>query len=148
LTPRTRSRVVLAGLVVALAACHKDSLPAAPSAFDQGISIYEDANYIGTSALIATDVTDLKDFNGPCRHESSSTDGNGIPNTTTFYDWNDCVSSIRVAAGWRAILFRDEDFSGQRLEVTANVPNLQLVTGSCDHDGLNDCITSIKLFGP
>jgi len=64
------------------------------------------------------------------------------------HDWNDCVSSIRIAPGWRAIVFRDDDFSGQRLEVTANVPNLQLVAGSCGHDGLNDCITSITLFAP
>lgn len=141
---RARARFVLAGLVSALAGCDKDSLPTAPSDLAQGISIYEDANYLGTSALITTDVKDLKDFDGPCEH--TDTDGMGV--STTYHDWNDCVSSIRIAAGWRAIVFRDDDFSGQRLEVMGDVPNLQLVAGSCNHDGLNDCITSIKLFAP
>jgi hypothetical protein len=141
---RARAHFVLAGLLSALAACDKESLPTAPSDLAQGLSIYEDANYLGTSALITTDVTDLKDFDGPCEH----TDTDSTGGSTTYHDWNDCVSSIRIAAGWRAIVFRDDDFSGQRLEVTGDVPNLQLVAGSCNHDGLNDCITSIKMFAP
>ena len=116
----------------------------APSGLEQGISIYEDANYLGTSALITTDIRDLKDFDGPCEH----TECDSMGGSTTYHDWNDCTSSIRVAPGWRAIVFRDDDFSGQQLEVTADAPNLLLVAGSCNHDGLNDCITSIKLFAP
>jgi hypothetical protein len=26
-----------------------------------------------------------------------------------------------------------------------DVPNLQLVSGTCSHDGLNDCISSIRV---
>ena len=83
---------------------------------------------------------DLKDFKGPCEHESSDADG-----TSTTFDWNDCVSSIRVAPGWRVQVYRDDDFRGQSLSTTADVPNLQLVAGTCDHDGLNDCITSVRV---
>jgi len=88
-------------------------------------------------------VRDLKDFKGPCEHESSA---NGT--STTTYDWNDCVSSFRVAPGWRVQVYRDDDFKGQSLSASQDVPNLQLVAGSCDHDGLNDCITSVRVFGP
>jgi hypothetical protein len=34
-----------------------------------------------------------------------------------------------VAPGWRAILFRDDDFDGDQLQVTADVPNLELAAG-------------------
>jgi len=122
-----------------LTACDERTLPPAPDNLDRGISIYADANYLGVSAQITSDIGDLKSFTGPCAHEIEY---------GAIQDWNDCVSSIHVAPGWRAIVFRDDDFSGQRLEVTADVPNLQLVPGSCNHDGLNDCITSIKVFAP
>jgi len=45
-------------------------------------------------------------------------------------------------------VYRDDDFKGQSLSASQDVPNLQLVAGSCDHDGLNDCITSVRVFGP
>ena len=45
------------------------------------------------------------------------------------YDWNDCVSSVRVAQGWRAVIYRDTDYDGQSVELTADAPNLQLVRG-------------------
>jgi hypothetical protein len=37
-------------------------------------------------------VTDLKDFRGPCLH---MIEGYG-DSESTFDDWNDCISSIRV----------------------------------------------------
>ena len=58
------------------------------------------------------------------------------------------MSSVKVAQGWRAVIYRDTDYRGQALEVTADAPNLQLVAGTCSHDGLNDCITSIKVIAP
>jgi hypothetical protein len=85
------------------------SLPSVPDDLDRGISIYEHANYLGGSAQITTDIGDLKSFTGACGHYGDY---------GATYDWNDCVSSIHVAPGWRAIVFRDDDFSGERLEVT------------------------------
>lgn len=117
-------------------------LPTAPSDVTSGVSIYEHANFLGASALITEDVRDLKNFHGPCKHQPDD------PEEDPFYDWNDCISSIRVASGWRAVIYRDDNFRGQSLEVNADVGNLQLVAGRCDHDGLNDCITSIRVREP
>lgn len=139
-------RVVrVASVTLLIAGCEGlPSLPTAPSELRRGVSIYEHANFLGESALIDTSQSDLKEFEGPCEHTESSSDGS----TDTTYDWNDCISSLRIAPGWRAVIYRDDDYDGQSFQVTGDVPNLQLVTGSCPHDGLNDCVTSIRLFAP
>ena len=130
---------------LAVAGCQK-SLPSAPSELVTGITIYEDANYRGRSALLTRDARDLEDFSGPCEHSELVSTANG--STTRYvYDWNDCISSIRVAPGWRAVVYRDDNFDGDSLVLTSDTPNLQLVPGRCDHDGMNDCITSIRV-GP
>lgn len=140
------ARVASLTLLLLIAGCGGGglpSLPTGPSDLMRGLSIYEHANYLGESALVDTSQSDLRDFNGPCEHTESD-DGY----TTTNYDWDDCISSLRIAPGWRAVIYRDNDYKGQSLQVTGDVPNLQLVTGSCPHDGLNDCVTSIRLFAP
>jgi hypothetical protein len=138
-----RRRGVLLLLVVLQAvACEQPTLPTAPSDLLAGLVIYEHANFLGRDAHITADISDLKEFDGPCKHESTS---GSPPTTTTSYDWNDCVSSARVAPGWVATLYRDDDFKGQSFEVTSDASNLQVVPGSCDHDGLNDCVTSIRI---
>lgn len=64
-------------------------------------------------------------------------------------DWNDCVSSVRVAPGWRATLYRDPNYHDAALEITADVPNLQLVREhDCSHGGLNDCVSSVRVRQP
>jgi hypothetical protein len=40
----------------------------------------------------------------------------------------------------------DDNFRGQSISASQDVPNLQLVAGTCDHDGLNDCITSVRVI--
>jgi hypothetical protein len=143
---RTRITVLLVVLVVSLlgvlAACKEKKLPGAPSDLTRGITIYEHANFTGASALLISDVRTLTDYKGPCQHNSYNP-GTGI--TVPTFDWNDCVSSVRIATGWRATVYRDEDFKGQSLEITGDVANLQLVPGPCDHDGFNDCITAIRV---
>ena len=112
------------------------TLPVAPSELTTGIVVYEHANYVGQSAHITTDIKDLRSINrGPCRTEESA-------------DWSDCISSVRVAPGVRATLYRDPNFRGESLEVSADTANLQLEKGSCSHGGLNDCVTSIQLGRP
>jgi len=139
-----RRRGIAIALLIGMAGCETLSLPTAPSDLISGVSIYEHANFLGDSALLTASSTDLSDFRGPCEH--SDTDANG---TTSFtYDWNDCVSSVRVAQGWWAVIYRDSNYRGQSREVTADLPNLQLAAGTCSHDGLNDCVTSIKVIAP
>ena len=145
MAPSDRGRQIVGlALFVGLAGCEMPSLPSAPSDLTSGVSIYEDANFLGDSALLTTSYTNLSEFKGPCEH--SDTDANGSVSYT--YDWNDCVSSLKVAPGWRAVIYRDTNYNGQSLELIADAPNLQLVAGSCSHDGLNDCVTSVKVLAP
>lgn len=140
----TVSRRACAALFVALLLGCKHGLPSAPSELTTGIVIYEHANYLGAAAHVTSDVEDLEKFSGPC--ERTSYDSNG--RSTTIREWNDCISSVRVAPGWRATLYEKDDFRGQSLEISSDVANFQLVKGSCDHGGLNDCISSIRLSRP
>jgi len=146
-TRAAKGRIPVTGAIVllalALAGCELRSLPTAPSELTSGLTIYLDANYLGESALVTHSLADLSDFKGPCMHSESS----GTTDTTTF-DWEDCVSAVRIAQGWRATLYRDRDFKGESVEVTGELPNLQLVAGGCNHDGMNDCVSSIKVVPP
>jgi peptidase inhibitor family I36 len=131
-------KIILALFIVVASACDK-SLPSAPSELTEGVVIYEDANYRGRSALVTHDIADLKDFHGPCLTSDPSPSG-GIGES----NWNDCISSVRVAPGWRATLFGDDGYRGSQLEVTADVPDLKLVPGRCA-SGMDDCVTSIRI---
>ena len=142
---RVRSDVKYGRLSLIVAALFlgcQNTLPLAPSELATGIVIYEHADYQGASAHITQDIKDLTDFKGPC--VVSESDASGA--TTTTHAWNDCISSVRVAPGWWARLYRDDDFDGDRIIVTADTPNLRLAEGRCDKGGFNDCTTSIRLF--
>lgn len=130
------------GLVLALAlaavayGCNPDELPMAPTSFNSGVILYEHANFLGNSAYLTADISDLKDFRGPCFEGDDASGRN----------WNDCVSSVRVAPGWRALLYRGSNYDDDALEITEDVPNLALVRGhDCSHGGMNDCVTSIRV---
>lgn len=93
----TKSRtpgIALLMLCVFCHACAATQLPTAPSELPTGIVVYEHANFQGASAHITSDISDLRNADGPCEHESS-----GEYSTTRIYNWNDCISSVRVAAG-------------------------------------------------
>ena len=130
-------------LVVAMSGCDGGlfTLPTAPSGLTSGITIYEHWNYQRVSAAVTSDIADLGFYEGPCQPDKND-------DLADYPLWDECISSIRVAPGWRAIIYSGKDFLGESLEITADVPNLQLVRGSCDHDALNDCITSIRLLAP
>ena len=143
---RLLSRVLhSASAVVLLLGC-TEKLPTAPSELAAGIAIYEHANYMGASAHVRDDIADMLDIGGGCRKETSSGFPAGI--VTYYYEWNDCISSVRVAPGWRATVYEHPDFKGEFLEISADVANLQLEKGTCSHGGLNDCISSIRLRRP
>jgi hypothetical protein len=132
----------VSGLVTAIAlaalanGCSPEELPMAPTALTAGIILYEHANFLGNSAHLTGELPDLRDFRGPCIHGDDA----------SSRDWNDCVSSVRVAPGWRATLYRDPHYDDDSLEITEDVANLQLVRGpQCAEGGFNDCISSVRV---
>jgi Peptidase inhibitor family I36 len=130
--------VLIAGLGAVLPACSDNKLPGAPTDLTEGVVIYRDANFLGASAHVTADIRNLHPVTGPCE----KSDGDDIVDT-----WDDCVSSIRVAPGWRATLYEDPDFKGWAADVgEENVNNYQLVRGPCSRDTFNDCASSIRVF--
>ena len=127
-------RRVLAVLVPLLAGCGYVPTPLGPTPPGEGIVIYLHADYTGPSQAINVDVKDLSTAEGPC---SSGGDGD-IPR------WRTCVSSVRVYAGWSATLYRDDDFEGRNVTLTADTPNLRTLPGPCD-GSFNDCVMSIRV---
>lgn len=128
--------LALSLMFVALCACGSD-LPTQPVvAFGEGVTLHPDSLFRGERVTLGGDVADLSKLRGPCGESEDA-------NPPSSYD--DCVSSIRIPDGWAAIVFRDRNFSGASSTFTADVPDLDLVTGPCN-PGLNDCISSIKVF--
>ena len=131
--------------VIVMAVClgcdELPTLPTEPSELVQGIVVYEHANFQGRSAHITRNMNDLGSWEGPCEHTSDS--GNG--GTDTYFDWDDCISSVRVAPGWEATLFRDEDYEDDSIVVTKDIADLKLAGHDCREGGLNDCVTSIQV---
>ena len=135
------SGMTLFGMCVLSIGCEAiPQLPTAPSELSTGIVVYEHANFRGASAHITTDMPDLRDFDGPCEHSSSDDYGPG-----EYYDWNDCISSVRVAPGWSATLYRAPDYRDDSITLTEDAPNLAMLAHDCPGDGLNDCVTSIRV---
>ncbi len=111
-------------------------LPTAPTELTEGIVIYQDAEYQGAAAHVDDDIANLEDYKGPCTREQQELD---------LDSWASCISSIRVAPGWRATIYDRANYRGQFLNVVADTPNLVLVNGDCRKGGLNDCIMSIRV---
>jgi len=138
----TRTGFGLACALLCVAAC-RDKLPSAPSELTMGVVVYEHANFLGSSAYITTDIPNLRDLRGPC--ETVDSDGQGFSSTTD--SWDDCVSSIKVAPGWRATLYEDRNYKGWAADIgEENVTNYQLVRGPCRNDTFNDCASSLRVF--
>ena len=135
---RSRASGLITAIVLAFLAhgCSPAELPMAPTALTAGVILYEHANFLGNSAHLTADIADLRDVRGPCiTGDDAST-----------RDWNDCVSSVRVAPGWRATLYRGSNYRDDLLEITEDVANLQLVREhDCNGGGLNDCVTSVRV---
>lgn len=128
-------RLVALLSIVGIAACQL-KLPAAPSELTEGVVIYQDADYLGASAHVTKDVSNLQDYAGPCQQDFED---------YSTKSWAFCISSIRVAPGWRATIYDRTNYRGQFLNVVEDTPNLVLVNGDCRKGGLNDCIVSIRV---
>ena len=105
-----------------------------PTPAGEGITIYLHADYAGPSQAVNHDVRDLEKVEGPC---SSRAEGEQPT-------WSDCMSSVRVEPGWSVTLYRDDDFKGRSVTLTADTPNLTMLPGPCD-GSFNDCVSSIRV---
>jgi len=132
-----RQRLVsasIAAVFVAAAAC--GSVPSlGPTPPGEGIVFYLHADFTGPSQALNVDVPNLGKVQGSC---SSGGEGE-MPH------WGDCISSVKVMPGWKAILYRDENYRGASVVVDADIPNLRDVRGPCDNDSFNDCVSSIRV---
>ena len=105
-----------------------------PTPVGEGITLYIHADFAGASQALNVDVGNLEEIEGPC------TEGEEGEEPT----WSDCVSSVRVVPGWRVTLYRDSDFRGQNITLTADTPNFRMLPGPCD-GSFNDCVSSIRV---
>jgi hypothetical protein len=117
-----------------LSACEKLAT-LGPTPPGDGITFYIHADFVGTSQAVNVDVRDLDKVEGPCPK------GGDDPAEPT---WGDCISSVRVNAGWATTLYRDRDFKGNSVRLTADAPNLRELPGPCD-GSFNDCVSSIRV---
>lgn len=129
-------------VLVLSSACDVKKLPTTPSDLVEGIVVYVDRDFRGTSALITQDIANLHDYQGPCASDGYSNPAQGV--TAPPPSWGDCISSVKVAAGWQATLYGDDHYKGTRLEITESIPDLRKVTGDCE-EGMNDCVSSIRV---
>lgn len=120
-------------IAIAIAAC--GSQPLGPTPVDQGIIVYVHSGFRGTSQQVGIDVPDLGKVEGPCQIDENGGGGS----------WNDCISSIRVLPGWHARIYGDKNFKGAVLDVTADVPDLEVIRGDCSGN-YNDCVSSIRVI--
>jgi hypothetical protein len=138
-----RQALAISALALLIACSGLEELPGAPSDLTTGIVIYQHADYLGVSAHLTQDIRHLRTVEGPCERPDYDD-----YSTTVVKLWDDCISSVRVSPGWRAVLYRDGDFDGDQLQLTEDTPNLTLSPGDCDKGGFNDCTTSIRIFRP
>ena len=140
LQARVCARIGVGVMQLLLCAC-RHPLPTAPSIETfEGIIVYEHIDFQGRSGAVTGDIDDLSDFKGPC------VESDGVGGTPGSQEtWNDCISSIRVAPGWGATLYRGKNYGDDSLEITADVPDLTMNLHDCPRHGLNDCVSSIRV---
>ena len=140
---RTRLLVIFIAAACLAFGCDKTLPPAGPldDLAPTGINIYEHADYSGVSGHLIADVSNLGSYSGGC-NEICTTDQNNYRSCTSY--WGDCISSIKVAPGWKATIYVKSGFGGDSEELTADVPNLGQIAGPCKGNW-NDCISSIRV---
>jgi hypothetical protein len=126
--------VALLVLPLLLGACSDPLETLGPTPAGEGATIYIHADFAGASQAVNHDVADLGKVEGPCTHGAE-----GEQPT-----WSDCLSSVRVERGWTVTLFRDKDFKGQSLALSADAANLRIMPGPCD-GSFNDCVSSLRV---
>ena len=118
----------------AISGCTEPLETLGPTPSGQGATIYIHADFTGVSQALNRDVADLGKVEGPCTHGAE-----GEKPT-----WSDCVSSVQVAPGWTVTLYRDREYKGNSVRLTADSPNLRELPGPCNGN-FNDCVSSMKV---
>jgi hypothetical protein len=121
-------------LVLLLASCG-DGPPTGPSGISEGIILYEHPNFSGAFKVLTNNVSDLDDLELGCTKSAGA--------FVTDINWDDCVSSIRVAPGWSVTVYEDPRYHGDSSTFTSDVADLDEVRGPCD-GSFDDCISSIR----
>jgi hypothetical protein len=125
------------GLAFLIAGCTEPLETLGPTPADEGITIYMHAGFAGPSQAVNHDVNDLAKVEGPC---TSRAEGESPT-------WGDCMSSLRVVSGWTVTLYRDREYKGSSVRLTADSSNLRELPGPCD-GSFNDCVSSIRVSRP
>ena len=129
---RGRAQLIVAvALAIGLSGCESPE-PLGPTPVDQGVIVYLNSGYRGVSQQVGADVDEIS---GRLKAPATRRREARAPGTI-------CISSIRVLPGWHARIYGDKNYRGAVLEVTADVPDLSRVHGSCS-DSYDDCISSI-----
>jgi hypothetical protein len=129
------TRPFLAALLALTISCSSEPLEIlGPTPADEGVTFYLHAGFAGPAQAVNHDVADLSKVEGPC---SGGAEGE-VPT------WGRCVSSVRVMPGWTATLYRDSDFRGRSMTLTADASNLKELPGPCDGT-FNDCVMSMRV---
>jgi hypothetical protein len=114
-----------------------------PPRLTSGIVIFQDAYYGEPAAWVTTDVPFLRGYGSPCVQTVDTGDDPYF--SVGSKSWSHCISSVRVAAGWKAILYTGNEFKGSSVEVTADTPDLRQLPGGCGGGDFNDCVSSIRV---
>lgn len=123
--------------------CEEKLLLPPPAQLTSGIVVYQDLQYGGPAALVTEDVPFLRGYASPCIETDDTGDDPYF--SVGSRSWSNCISSVRVAAGWKATLYAGNDFKGVQVEVTADMPDLRQLPGGCGGVGFNDCVSSIRV---
>ena len=99
----SRTRLLVACMTAACLAlgCDTTLPPAGPldALVPTGIYIYQDADYSGASAHVTEELNRLGDYSGGCLKTCTS-----YGTYSCSSDWSACLSSVKVAPGWRATI--------------------------------------------
>ena len=126
----------LSAVALLLTGCNS---PSAPSELMEGVVVYADPDFRGQSRTFTADVSDLDDIAGGCFATSGV-----APIVVTKDDWDDCISSMRIAPGWTATVYEDPRYREESLGITSDVADLEHVLGPCGDDW-DDCVSSIRV---
>lgn len=130
-------------VLMMLAACEGSPIDPTGLVPSTGILVFARADYRGPYRNFVRDVSDLKlvdDEPQPAASECAS---------KIFGQefWTDCVSSIRVADGWRAVVYQHDTFRGDSLTVTSDIPDLSRIPLPSDSTWTwDEVISSIRVL--
>ena len=127
-------------VLMLLAACEGSPVAPIDPVPSAGIIVFARADYGGPYRNFVRDVSDLSLVDDEPQPAASDC-------ATKIFGqeyWTDCVSSIRVADGWQAVLYVHDTFRGDSLTVTSDIPDLSLPSDSTRN--WDDVISSIRVF--